>query len=216
VPCGAYALTLDAVGQEAFRLGACDPSTHATEVRLVRRGALFAHDDLVPRPLLAGITAVQVRTGGARGGAASGAGASVACSVAVRPFLYDMEHGTRVYLQPGRFVLQPRGAGISAEASTEGWTMRSAARVDLTVDYDVIDTQRAQLVLRGRATLSCGSAEAPASESSVGGGPAPVVPAALPEEDVVVIRRVSITVDRGRSAVVYGGPLVVRRRPPQL
>ena len=69
VPCGEYSLTLDAVGAAAFTLGTCNPRNQATPLVLSHRSELFAHDDIVPRPRNAGISVVEILSGGAAGGA---------------------------------------------------------------------------------------------------------------------------------------------------
>lgn len=157
VPCSNYTLVLDAVGASAFVIGACDTSTNATAVRLAHRSALFAHDDDIPRPLSAGISAVEVRTGGAAGGAGTSGGSTVQCSIAVRPYITDLEHGTLAYLTPGRYVMRPIGQGIAVDANSNGWTLRRRPGATLSVEYDVFDTQRGEVVVHDRATLTCDS-----------------------------------------------------------
>ncbi len=155
--CGGYVLSFDAVGEAAFGVGACDPRTQATSVVLRHRGALFEHGDLIARPLPVAITAIETRSTSVSGSAASGGGSEVACSVAVRPFLRDMESGAVVHLPPGRFVLRPLASGVTAVVDTDGWNLIGAT-AGLVIDYEVVDTQRREVVLRDRATLSCGSA----------------------------------------------------------
>ena len=161
VPCGEYTLSLDEIGAQAFAIGRCDPSTSATEVRTVHRSALFAHDDLVPTPLAAGISAVEMRTGGAAGGAGGVGGSEVQCSLAIRPFLTNMEDGSRVYLQPGRFVLRALSAGAAAETRGDAWALRTWNRGEVQIDYEVFDTHRNTTMLHDRATLSCASDQTP-------------------------------------------------------
>ncbi len=155
--CGGYVLSFDAVGEAAFGVGACDPRTQATSVVLRRRAALFEHGDLIARPLPVAITAIETRSTSVSGSAAAGGGSEVACSVAVRPFLRDMESGAVVHLPPGRFVLRPLASGVTAVVDTDGWNLLGAT-AGLVIEYEVIDTQRREVVLRDRATLSCGSA----------------------------------------------------------
>lgn len=154
--CGAYVLSFDAVGEAAFAVGVCDPMTQATIVVLRRRSALFEHGDIIARPLPVAITAVETRSTSVAGGAASAGGSEVACSVAVRPFLRDMETGAIVHLPPGRFVLRPLASGVTAVVDTDGWNL-IGARAGLVIDYEVVDTTRGEVVLRDHATLSCSS-----------------------------------------------------------
>src|SRR5512143_3428892 len=157
IGCGAYALSLDAIGLAAFRVGACDPATGATSLTLVSRHALFGHDGVVPRPLAVGLTATEVRTGAISGGAAITGGSTLDCSVAVRPYLDDLENGQHVYLTPDRYVVVPRAVGVQVEATGDGWLLRSGTRASLTIDYDVADRSTNEVVLHDRATLLCAS-----------------------------------------------------------
>jgi hypothetical protein len=106
---------------------------------------------------MAGVSAVQVLQGGAAGGAQDVGGSELECSVAVRPFLNDLEHGTRVYLTPGRFVLRSVAASVSVTPGASGWTLHGARSGGLTVDYEVFDTLRSTVVVHDRATLTCES-----------------------------------------------------------
>lgn len=154
--CGAYVLGFDAVGEAAFALGACDPTTFATQVVLRRRSALFAHGDLVARPLAVSITAIETRSTRVSGAATEHGGSEVACAVAVHPYLRDMETGAIVRLPPGRFVLRPLVAGVTAAVEADGWNLLGAT-AGLVIDYEVVDTQRGEVVLHDRATLQCGA-----------------------------------------------------------
>ena len=160
VACGGYTIALDPVGAQAFALGACDPATTATAVTLVHRGALFAHGDIVAQPLMAGITALQVRSGGAAGGAQNVGGSEMTCRTAVRPFLTDLETGHRVYLTPDRFHLRPNGASITVVPEPGGWMLQGHGQTTLAIDYEVLDAARNEVVLHDRAVLSCGSTAA--------------------------------------------------------
>ena len=164
--CGAYTLTLDAVSAGAFSIGTCDPNTNATTVVLAHRSALFATGDVVPRPLPAGIYAEERRNGAAVGQAAVPAGSELSCSVAVRPYLVNLQEGTRVYLSPGRYTLRPLSTRVTASADPAGWTLRTAARASVTIDYDVLDTARSEVVLHDRATLTCQTG-VPTSDNAV-------------------------------------------------
>jgi hypothetical protein len=156
VACGDYTLMLDAIAQQAFVLGACDPQTSATDVRLVNRHALFAHDDIVPRPLPAGISAVELRTTGSRGGAGHVGGSDLQCTLALRPYLTNLETGEHVYLTPGRFVMNVISHEVNAVATQQGWMLRAHTYGQLTVEYEIHDTQRGERVLHDRVSLRCG------------------------------------------------------------
>jgi hypothetical protein len=159
--CDQYRLALDRVGAAAFTIGACDVASGETAVALTQRTALFAHDDVIPEPLAAGIDAVEVLTGGASGGAVTTGGSALTCSVAVQPFVTDLEHGTRVMLTPGRYVLRPFGASVTVDAQTNGWMLSAMASGALAVEYEVYDTQRDRVVTHDRATLQCGAEALP-------------------------------------------------------
>lgn len=159
VSCSEYTLVLDSVATAAFEMQGCDPLTGASSILLLHRAALFDEHDVAPRPLAAGISAVQVRTGGERGGARRTGASEVQCTAAVRPYLEDLEHGRRVYLLPGRFALRPLAAGITAEASHDGWLLRSREHASVTAEYQVLDTQTGEVVVHTRTTLACSAAE---------------------------------------------------------
>lgn len=157
VACGRYQLVLDRIGARAFIVGPCDPATASTPVTLVHRAALFDESDQIPRPLPAGISAVEVLHGGEAGGASSTAGSTLHCTIDVHPYIEDLEHGAHVYLSPGRYALRPTDATIRVTARTDGWTLATTNSGTLTVEYDVVDTARGELVLHDRATLTCGN-----------------------------------------------------------
>src|SRR5678815_2784265 len=73
----------------------------------------------------------------------------------------DLLHGARVFLSPGRYVLRPSNASVTATARTDGWTLATSTTGTLVVEYDVVDTQTGNVVLHDRAQLSCGNAPAP-------------------------------------------------------
>jgi hypothetical protein len=173
--CRDYTLVLDEISQAAFVIVGCDDSTGATEVRLVHRNALFEPDDVAPRPRLAGISAVQVRTGGARGGARRTGASEVLCTVAVRPYVEDILNGRHVFLTPGRFALRSLSAGVTAEARPDGWLLRSDARADVSIEYDVVDTRSNETVVHTRATMACARSEQNSAESPANVSPPPSV-----------------------------------------
>ncbi len=162
-PCDHYGLALDAAGALAFAIGACDPTTNATELRLVSRTALFAHDGPVSRPRAIGLSATEVRVGADRGGAAVTGGAALECSIRVRPFLDDLEHGTIVYLQPDRYDVRATESTVLVGVEPDGWSLHARASAALTISYEVIDRGTGEVVLRDRATLGCSDASRVAS-----------------------------------------------------
>lgn len=164
-PCGYYALTFDEAGARAFSVGACDPATSATEVTLVSRTELFSHEGVVPTPRTIRLTATEVRRGDESGGAAQTGGAALDCSVGIRPYLDDLEHGTVVYLQRDRFDVRPADTSITVEAWSDGWSLRGRARAELTIAYDVVERASGSVVLRSQATLVC--TDAPSGTGSV-------------------------------------------------
>jgi hypothetical protein len=181
--CDRYQLALDAVASAAFTVGACNPYTGETAFVLTQRTALFSHDDVVPEPIAAGITAVAVSTGGAAGGASPHAGSALHCSVAVQPYLDDLEHGTRVPLTPGRFTLRPIGAAARVETGTNGWTLVALTAGSLTIEYDIFDTLRGRVVAHDRASIRCANESVVAPAAIVEPlPPAPSREAAEPRE----------------------------------
>jgi hypothetical protein len=168
VQCGRYALTLDAPGAAALRLGACDPATGATEVLLVDRAALFVEADPVPMPVPVAVSAVAVRTGGAEGGAAPQAGVELRCVAAVRPFVADMLNGAFVYLTPDRYRLEPLDPRMRAEAQRDAWVVTTTAH-DAVAEaaFRVVDARDGREVVRSRVAMQCrvaGFAVAPPAE----------------------------------------------------
>jgi hypothetical protein len=156
VPCGEYTLSLDAVSAEAFRVGACDTSTSATALRVVRRAALFSPGELVPVPRRASIHAEIVQRGDAEGGGgAPQAGSKIWCSVALQPYLWDGLRGVAVPLSPDRFVLRPIEQHIHAAPDGAGWIARGESRMGLQFHYEVLDIATSRKVLENEATLEC-------------------------------------------------------------
>jgi hypothetical protein len=196
--CGGYALTLDEAGARAFRVGACDPSDDATELVLVSRTDLFSHDGVVPRPRAVTLMATEVRHGDATGGAEVTGGSALDCSVGIRPYLDDLEHGTVVYLRGDRFAVRPTDTAVSVQAVPDGWSLHAHARESLTIVYDVIDRQTGEVVLQSEATLLCSSVPSD-GDPALRRPAAPSVPSD-PASRVVVLSGD----DPGRAAEVIG------------
>lgn len=156
--CGRYALALDAAGTRAFAVGPCDPRTQATELELVSRTDLFAHDGAVPQPLSIVLAATELRVGADSGGAALTGGAALECSIGVRPYLDDLEHGTVVYLDPGHYDIRPDEVNVVVVMLADGWTLHARALAAVTIGYSVVDRTTGAIVLRDHATLACGDA----------------------------------------------------------
>lgn len=153
--CGHYALSFDVPGALAFGVGDCDPANDATEITLVSRTNLFSHEGVVPRPRAVTLTATQLRVGDDTGGAEVTGGSALDCSVGIRPYLDDIEHGTVVYLRPDRFEITPTDTMVIVEAQTEGWSLHAHASASLTITYDVVDRATREVVLTERAVLTC-------------------------------------------------------------
>ncbi len=162
-PCGRYVLLLDAPGQRAFRAGACDPRTGATELYLVDRRALF--DELArPRPIRLAVfqmrpsttpQPVRVATPLVEAGSAIEASApsvELRCGVALEPYVTDPVSGERVRALPGRFALRPIGEGARVTASSEGWLVSGAS---LRFAYELVDRQSGAVVHRDSVAMRC-------------------------------------------------------------
>lgn len=189
--CGEYALLPDVVTAAAFTIEACDPATSATALRLVHRDALFGPGEVVPTPLTASLSATELRTGTVSGGAPSVGGSDVQCSVTVRPYLRDLQHGTPVYLTPDRFGMRVLSAQVFADVTTNAWRLRAYAAT--VAEYEVYDLRRPEVaVLHDRATVACEVAPVgptprvapaprvtPAPARTLVGEPEPVVPTVL-------------------------------------
>lgn len=154
-PCGRYSLALDTWGAAAFSAGACDPATQATELVLRSRSDLFSHDGVVPRPRAIRLVATEVRYGESAGGAAITGGAALDCSVGVRPFLDDLEHGGVAYLGPDRYEVRPTQTSVIVSVEPAGWSLHARASSALTIAYDVVDRVTHEVVLHDAATLAC-------------------------------------------------------------
>jgi hypothetical protein len=167
--CNSYRLAFDEPVARAFQIAACEPDG-TTLVRLVDRSALFDHEDGRSRPRAVVIGVTQVRHASAVGRADNSGGSELRCSLAVRPYRDDLEHGTREYLTPERYQLRVTSVGVSAEASRDGWTVRGGAA---EVSYEVVDPQHGMdVVVRDRVRLACTRENTPAPVES----PATVAP----------------------------------------
>lgn len=225
-PCGFYALTFDDAGARAFTVGACDPSTNATDLTLASRTDLFSHDGVVPRPRTIRLMATEVRRGDESGGAAMTGGSSLDCSVGVRPYLDDLEHGTVVYLTRDRFDVRPSDTAITVEAWSDGWSLHGHSLASLRIGYDVVDRASGEVVLRSEAILTCTDAPRDPTGSAI--------PSARPSREPTLDERTERVVimssdDPGRAAEVVGvvdvagaqadgsaGMWLLRRRAAQL
>jgi hypothetical protein len=222
-PCGYYALTFDEPGARAFTIGACDPATSATDLTLVSRTELFTHEGVVPRPRTIRLTATEVRRGDESGGAAVTGGSSLDCSVGIRPYLDDLEHGTVVYLHRDRFDVRPSDSTITVDAWSDGWSLHGHSVASLHISYDVVDRASGEVVLSSEAILQCSDATRPATSA----------PSTPPREPTMDERAQQMAIfsgdDPGRAAVVVGvvdvsgsqadgssGMWLLRRRAAQL
>ncbi len=175
VPCEHYRLTLDEATQAAFRVGACDEATDETELSLEHRTGLFDHDSHVPRPRTLSITAAVTYQGTAVAGGGAPGGSALHCAWAVRPYLDDQEHGTRVLLTPEHYLLRSGAAWVAATPEGAGWSLSTTESATFHLEYEVVGKGSGGGVLRQKMTLACGpeGASSPAAE-----------PAARPRPDV--------------------------------
>lgn len=186
-PCGRYALTLDDAGTRAFAVGACDPTTNATALTLASRTSLFGHDGPVPRPLAIRLYATEVRLGDSSGGAAMTGGAALDCSVGVRPYLDDLEHGGIVYLGPDRYEVRPCDTSVRVDTAASNWSLHARASASMTLQYDVIERATGAVVLTDQATLTCGNLTAPSVPPTTRAATMTPAPSSDPRADRVVV-----------------------------
>ena len=109
-----------------------------------------------------------MRTTGASGGAGSVGGSELQCTLALRPFLTNLETGEHVFLAPGRFVMNVLSHEVRANPNANGWTLQAHARGQISVEYEVIDTQRRVRVLHDRVGLQCGAESAEVEAPTTG------------------------------------------------
>jgi hypothetical protein len=99
---------------------------------------------------------VVVYQGTAVGGGGPQGGSAVHCSWAVRPYLDDLEHATRVLLTPEHYALRSGSAQVSATAGEGGWTLSATEAATFHLDYEVVDKATGEVVLRQKMDLACG------------------------------------------------------------
>jgi hypothetical protein len=155
VSCEHYRLQLDALTKAAFRVGACDPATDEVPLVLEHREELFDHRSYVPTPRASSITATVIHQGTAVADDGPEGGSVVRCSWAVRPYLDDAEHGTRVLLTPEHYTLRSGSAWVQADPDGAGWTLSTTERASFHVEYEVLDRAAGSVVLKHRMTLAC-------------------------------------------------------------
>ncbi len=155
--CSEYTLALDPDGAHAFHNEGCDPTTNQTTLGLVRRGALFDHDEGISRPRTIDIAATRVETAQAGGGARVEAQSNVSCTADVQPFLPDLENGSRAALSPDRYKLEVHDDDVHVTRDGSHWKLSRAMGGPRSAAYDVVDLKTGDVVLRDRVTLGCGA-----------------------------------------------------------
>jgi hypothetical protein len=153
--CGTYTLGMDSAGAEAFAAAGCDEETNATSIRLLHRSALFTHDDRVSRPRAPQIQAQRVQVASAAGGAQQSGGSVVSCTADVRPFIDDLEGGSRAALTPGRYELRVKNPDVDVTVVEGGWRLVSHLTGSADVGYDVYDGKRNEVVFRDHVRMAC-------------------------------------------------------------
>jgi hypothetical protein len=152
LPCGAYAISID----PAVAVGGCDPASGATSVLLVDRSALFDHSHAVPVPRAIAVRATLAGGTTTESVAPRSAGTGVGCSVRVRPYVRDLEHGSVVMLGPDAYDVVVAGMEATVEPSADGsFVVSSSDRITTTIAYDVVERATGAVVLVGHATLDC-------------------------------------------------------------
>jgi hypothetical protein len=164
--CGTYSLAMDPASAEAFTTAGCDEDTNATSIRLIRRSALFTHDDRVPHPRAPRIQAQRVQVAAAAGGAQQSGGSVVSCTADVRPFIDNLESGSRAALTPGRYELRVKNPDVDVTPVEGGWRLVSHATGTADVVYDVYDGKRNEVVFHDHVRMACeGDASASPGET---------------------------------------------------
>jgi hypothetical protein len=178
VACDHYRLVLDAAAQEAFRVGPCDRDTDETVLVLDRRPALFDHHAHVPRPRTLSVTALVTYAGTAVARGGPQGGSALRCSWAVRPYLEDQEHGTRVLLTPEHYTLRSGSAWVAATPDAAGWNLTTSEAATFHLEYEVVEKATGEVVVRQKMDLTCGPTPDAAPPAPPPAPPAP--PAPLP------------------------------------
>ena len=151
VPCGQYALQLDARGSQALAVGSCDPGTGATEIVLVNRAAMFAPGDPVA-PVPIAVSAYAVRLGSA----SLASGVEFHCMAWVRAYVADLLDGHPVYLTPERYAIEPLDGRLHAVLARDGWVISSQDGVASTdVAFRIVDVVDGREVARRRVAMQC-------------------------------------------------------------
>lgn len=166
LPCSEYTLSLDPAAAQAFAIGACDPRTGATTVRLVHRAALFDHAHAVPVPRALGISAELVSGVSSESATPRSAGSGIGCSVRVRPYVRDLEHGVVVFLRPDAYEVRVARARFHVDPSADGdFVISSTDTTSTELSYDVIDRATGTVIVVGHATFTCtSSVDVPATD----------------------------------------------------
>jgi len=215
--CGSYGLALEGAGADAFAVVGCDPETNATGVRLVRRSALFDHDDTIARPRAPRITITRVQSGSAAGGASQSGGTLVSCTADVRPFIDDLESGRRVPVTPGRYELRVRRDDVETRAMPDGWRLVARNGGGAVIDYEIFDGKRNEIVIRERVTMMCGGGNPPGPATEPMPAPATPAPPPLepapsppPREKPIDVQRAGAWGGHGWTVSLLGGAAFMR------
>jgi hypothetical protein len=166
LPCGRYTLAFDGAASQAFAIGACDEATGATSVRLAHRSALFDHTHAVPVPRPLSITARLARGSITESATPRSVGTAVGCSVRVRPYVRDLEHGVVVFLHPDAYEVRVAQARLRVDPSIDGtFVISSTDGVTTEVAYDVVDRATGTVIVVGHTVIECASTvDVPATE----------------------------------------------------
>lgn len=165
MPCGTYALSFDADAAGAFEMGACDPASGTTPLRLAQRALLFDHRHAIALPLAVVVHAQLAASDTAESATPRAAGSGVGCNAHVQPYVRDLEHGTLVMLGSDAYDLRVARAHVSIAPSTDGgFVVSSMDGGTYDLEYDVIERASGSVVLVGHTSLTCRStADVPAT-----------------------------------------------------
>ena len=154
--CGQYTLQLDPRGAQALQVGACDPSTAATEIILVDRSAMFAPGNPVAVPMPVEVRAYGMRLGSASGGAGLAGGVEFRCTASVRPYVADLLDGHMVFLTPDRYALEPLDVRVHAAVGRDGWVISSREGSGSTdAAFRIVDVHDGREIVRRRVAMQC-------------------------------------------------------------